>query len=510
MKEVQSIKEVQSKKKNLEHERNSDQSRKEKKMLMQTKVLSDEEIRTIHKNSIRILEETGVKFPSEKALDLLEDAGAEIDREKEIAYINEDMVKKALQTAPKEFTLGAPDPKYDLSLPAAFPTHNIDGCGMYVLDHGSRKKRPGTTKDIENSFRIFQTMDQGSIGWAPIVAADLPPKAAGVMETGLFYINSSKHYQDEETSIKGVGYHMEMAKAILGSWEEVRKRKIYSATYCTVAPLCHDHIMLEATMELTKYEAPILAYPMPACGSTGPASLFTNVAMANAEALSCFVIFQLCNPGTPIIYGAALGSINMKSGIFLEGAPETALQLTAMTQMGRYYGFPTEVAGCLSDSKEPGMQAILEKYMNMEPLIGAGADVVQGIGLLESSMTLSLEQMIIDDELFRYAVRMRKGIDTSEEKDLLEDIKAVGPEGHFLKQKSTRKLFRSDEFYRPKDLIDRNSHDEWISLGSPDMYSAANKRVCDILAEEPLRPLDRDTEKTIREIMEEAKAKLSS
>jgi trimethylamine:corrinoid methyltransferase-like protein len=33
------------------------------------------------------------------------------------------------------------------------------------------------------------------------------------------------------------------------------------------------------------------------------------------------------------------------------------------------------------------------------PLSLAGADVIQGIGLLESSMTLSLEQILIDAEI---------------------------------------------------------------------------------------------------------------
>ena len=80
-------------------------------------------------------------------------------------------------------------------------------------------------------------------------------------------------------------------------------------------------------------------------------------------ALSSVVMFQLTSSGTPLIYGAALGIINMRNGMFLEGGPETALQLSAMGEMGKYYNLPTTIAGCLTDAKEPGMQSVLENFL---------------------------------------------------------------------------------------------------------------------------------------------------
>ena len=264
--------------------------------------------------------------------------------------------------------------------------------------------------------------------------------------------------------------------------------------------------MMLANMELAKMNVPILVYPMPACGSTGPVSLYSNVAMANAEALSAVVLFQLTNPGTPVIFGTAQGIIHRKSGLFLEGAPETVLQGVAMTEMGKRYGLPTTIAGCLTDAKEPGMQAVLEKVLTTLPLSLAGADVIQGIGLLESSMTLSLEQILIDAEIAGLCQRMRDGIDVSPSMDNYEDIIQVGQGGHFLKQPSTRNGFRSNEFYSPS-LLDRDSYDEWCNLGSPNMFTEANKKVRGILAAEPEHPLPLDVETQIREVMEEMRRK---
>lgn len=476
-------------------------------MIMNGQVLSNEEIDRIHRDSIRILEEVGVKVPLEQALTLLEAAGAAVDWDSQTALISEAMVDEALRNAPKEFTLGARNPAFDFHMPSAATTLNMDGAGVNAIDFDTGKRRSGTMKDLADAGRIFEEIPAATVLWSCLAPGDVSGTSQNVVGSGVSLINCSKHLQDEVTRIEEVPYIIEMCRAILGSEEEIFKRKIYSVTYCTVAPLCHDRDMLEATMKITDYGTPILVYPMPSCGSTGPAGLYSNVALANAEELSAFVIFQLAHPGTPLIYGAALGTIDAKRGTFMEGAVETGLMLAAMDQMGKHYGFPRIIAGCLSDANEPGMQAVMEKTLTTVPLVMTETDVIQGIGLVEGSMTLSLEQMLIDEEIFNLCRRMKQGIDVSAEKDYFEDIRSVSHGGHYLMQKSTRKAFRSNEFYKSK-VFGTDTYDTWLTLGSPTMIDAAHARVKEILESEPKNPLDRNTEKTILEIMEEARAKL--
>ena len=476
-------------------------------MKMNAYALSDEEIRIIHNDSLQILEEVGVRIPVEKALELLEAGGAKIDWEKKNVRIPREMVAKALDITPKEFTLGARNPEFDFAMPSSYTAFTLDGAGANVIDYRTGKRREAVLQDVADAARVFEEVELGKVLWSPVVPYDVPGGPCGILNTATSFMNSSKHVQDEVKTLDEVQYVIEIAKAILGSEEEVIKRKIYSATYCTVAPLCHDEEMLEATMELTKYKAPVLILPMPACGSTGPASLYSNIAVANAEALSSITVFQLMTPGTPLIFGAALGIINMRNGIFLEGAMETALQLSAMGQMGKYYGMPTIIAGCLTDAKELGMQADIEKVMTCLPLVFGGVDAVNGAGLIESSMTMSFEQMLIDGEIGSMCNRMCAGIDVSDGKNFFMDIKEVGPGGHFLKRKNTRTAVRSSEFYTP-ELANRSTYSEWLKLGSPSMFSEAHKKVEKILSGELKNPLSPSTEKVIKEIMEEAKAKL--
>lgn len=476
-------------------------------MLMRGPVLNQEEIRRIHDDSIRILEEIGVKVPNEQALSILEQAGGRVDWDTQVVQISESMVAEALKKAPGEFTLGARDPQFDVRLPAERPVLNMDGCGGNTIDFTTGKRRPAVLQDLRDAAKIFDAIPSAAVLWSCIMPSDIPSAGAGIISSATSMLCSRKHIQDEIQTIRELPYIIELCKAFAGSEQAVIDRKLYSATYCTVAPLCHDADMLEGTMGLVKYKAPVLMYPMPACGSTGPASLYSDIALANAENLSSLVIFQLVSPGTPLIYGAALGVMNTRTGLFMEGTAEAALMMAAMTQIGKSYKLPVMSAGMLCDAHMPGIDAALERTLTTIPLVLNNVDVIQGIGLLESSMTLSLEQMLMDAELFGRCLRMAEGIRVCDERDYFEDIKAVGQGGHFLKQKSTKKAFRSQEFYRVK-LTAGGTYDAWQEAGAKDMLALAHEEAAKILAADPLSTVDRNTEKLVNEIIEEAGAKL--
>ncbi len=477
-------------------------------MKIQSSFLSEEERKIIHADSIRILEEIGVKFPSEQVLTMLAAGGAKVDFDRQIAYISEAMVKKAVASAPKSFILGARNSEFDFKMPSLFSGYNLDGCGVNVLDFRTGMRRPARISDVADAARIFEEMDLGFVHWSPVSPSDMLSESVGMMITATSFMNTSKHVQDEVQEQAEVPYIMAMIKAIMGEQKTYRDRCVYSATYCTVAPLCHDEAMLSANIALSHYGVPILIYPMSASGTTGPASLYSNIAMANAESLSALVAFQLASPGAPIILGAALGVVNVRSGIFLEGTPETTLQIGAMGEMARYYGMPNTTAGCLTDAKQPGMQSVLEKTLTTLPLVLSGADIIQGIGLIESSTTLCYEHIVIDNEIAHLCKRIKDGIDVDQAKDYFSDIKEVGQGGHFLKQKNTRKAFRSEEFYQ-STLCDRNSYDEWEQLGRPDLIQNSRAKIENILSGEKKNPMPNDMEKLMREIMSEAEQKLA-
>jgi trimethylamine--corrinoid protein Co-methyltransferase len=470
-------------------------------MFTQAQFLSAEEQQVIHNESIRILEEVGALFHSKKALTILAKNGAKVDMESGIARISVEMVDEALKTAPKAFTCGARVPEKDFALPSTFSGYVLDNGGIFTRDFKTGERRNGSAQDHYEFLRVFDEMKLAAMVWGTSVQSPAPYNLIQKILTSYMY--SSLHIQDELSHQKEVPFIIEGLEAILGSSDAVKERKLFSVIYCTLAPLVHEGHMCDAYLDLIEYHQPICVFPMACAGSTGPASLFSNIALGNAEALSALVLFQMAKPGCPVIYGDASGSTNFSSGGFLEGSPEMVLQSAARGEMSRFYGLPNEQAGCLTDAKEHGAQAIMEKMTTTLPLVMAGTDLIQGPGALETSNMMSLEQIVVDDEIACFCKRIRDGIDVSDDKNYFDDIKDVKPGGHFLQQMNTVKACRSEEFLAPS-LCDRDTYETWDEHGRADMYDKARDRVEEILASPQKNPLPDDVIGKLEDIMQRA------
>jgi trimethylamine--corrinoid protein Co-methyltransferase len=460
-------------------------------MRFSAEFLSQEEVARVHDETMRILLNVGVKFHGQKALKLLERHGAKVDWDARIARISSEMVMEALSAAPKSFVLGARNPAYNYRLPSSVTHYVIDGTCSFVLDLETGKRRYGTLADIERSLRVFQQMDMGVMCWAPTVASDTPAHSRALHEFIAIMRYSSKHGQHEVHHPRQVPYLKEALRTIAGSEAAVRASLEYSLIYCPVAPLMHDGEMLDAYLELGDLGVPVMIMPMPVNGTTGPASLFSNLALANAEALSAIVTFETAHPGRPVIYSSATGTADFRTGAYLAGTPEMGIQSAAMVTMGRHYGLPSTSAGCSSDAKEAGAEAVLDKVITSVPPVCAGSDLIVGTGEIEGDQLLILEQLVVDNEIGHLCKRLSEGVDARPEMDFYEDILQVGPGGHFLGSRNTRRVAHSSEFYM-SPLLDRHSYDAWLNLGRPGVYSTARDRVRDILAGPMVDPLPQD------------------
>ena len=72
-------------------------------------ILTDAEVRQIHTATLDIIESAGVRFPSHKALDILEAHGATVDRSTMVAKIPGAIMEEYLALMPPAYTLAALD-----------------------------------------------------------------------------------------------------------------------------------------------------------------------------------------------------------------------------------------------------------------------------------------------------------------------------------------------------------------------------------------------------------------
>ena len=171
----------------------------------------------------------------------------------------------------------------------------------------------------------------------------------------------------------------------------------------------------------------------------------------------------------------------------------------AAAQMLNFYGVPSSVGAGMSDAKSPDNQAGFEKGISVALAALAGCNnVSESAGMLGSLMALSLEAMVIDNDMLGSVLRTVRGIEVNEETlsfDVINQV--VHGEGHFLRSEQTIGLMRSE--YEYPALADRSTPGEWEAAGSRDIRQQAGERVRSILSSHYPEYIDPAVDRKIRE-----------
>jgi trimethylamine--corrinoid protein Co-methyltransferase len=317
------------------------------------------------------------------------------------------------------------------------------------------------------------------------------------------FSNFSKHIQDSTSTTEESRWLLEVLQAVFGNKETIRQKHPYSFLVCPQSPLIIQGQHTDAYLELTGWDIPIAVMPMPLMGGSGPGNMISMTILGNCEVLSMLCLVQAAAPGTPFIYAPALAVMNPRTGMLSSGAIENGLLSSAAIEMARYYELPVEGSGGGTDTYAPGIQTTLERAMNaMLPML-SWPDLMVGAGLLGGSMILSLEQLVIDAEMFRMSKQAHRGILTHDEKWLDEVIQRVGPGVNFLGEKSTRANIRSGEWLIPR-LGVHNTQKSWEKAGKKDILEEAREKVEHLLSTHKPLPLGNDVEKELDKIQKQA------
>jgi len=422
-------------------------------------ILTPEEVQQIHTATLDVIESVGIRFPSSKALDVLEAHGAAVDRDSMVARIPGTVIEDYLAKAPPTYDLSALDPALDLPLDGNHSYLGTDGCGVEILDVFSGARRRAIKQDISDVARVADWLDAIAFHWVPISAQDCPPESRSLHELQAIWRVSQKHLQTESI----VTEHemlaaVEMAALLAGGKEALRKRPILSIMQCTYSPLAHDGGSLEAGLVAAEAGLPVGYMTMASAGSNGPITLAGNLVVGNAEVISALALMQMHAPGCPVYYAAAQTMTDLRTGAYTGGGPEDYLFGAATNVLSDFYRVPLSMGAYATGAKEPDWQAGVDNALSAFMAVSTLSDMLLGAGLLHGSRILSYEQLLMDAEIWSLLENMFKGIVVNPETLALDTIRAVGPGGNFLSQKHTRQHMR--ERWLPT-LIDRRPYNIW-------------------------------------------------
>jgi len=455
-------------------------------------LLNDELIARILDEACQLMLKPGVKVQNPEARELLANAGAQVDEETMVVRIPEQIVRKALETVPRQFHLYDYEGKPTVQYGGDAVQFDPGSSGVAILIPETLEHKTSETEDLIRVIKVAESLPQYDAQSTAIVCHDVPKDIHDLYRLYLVMLFSKKPIVTGAFTNKTVHHMMDMLAIFAGGRENLREQPRAVFDVCPSPPLIWSNFGAGQLITLARAGIPAEIVSMPLAGAAAPVTLLGAVTQHAAECLSGIAIHQLAQPGSPIVWGGAPSTFDMRKGGTPFGSVETAMIDSSYAQVGKSLGLPTHAYLCATESKVPDMQAGLESGMGA--LIGAlsGINMISGAGMLDSLLCQSPEKLVIDAEAIAMAQRMLQGMKVHTETlatGFYESVDFKG--GDFLKQRITMQLFQKEQ-YMPSKVIDRDSMRGWRESGSMDTFTRARIRVKEILASYRRPELDPD------------------
>jgi trimethylamine--corrinoid protein Co-methyltransferase len=456
---------------------------------------SEEQMEALHKTSMRILSELGIRVMGDNVLNLFEAAGAIVDRSEKTVRIDESIVAQAVSTVPSRFNLTSRNPDKRITLGGRNVVFGLVAGPPNVHDC-VRGRRSGNMADYENFIRLAHHFNAiHLIGNQVTPPQELP---ANNRHLDTYRANLTLSDLCFHCTAIGRGRAMDgirmMAIARGISVEEMAREPGVTTIISINSPRLFDDAMGDGLIAMAEHGQPVTITPFTLMGAMTPVTLPAALAQQNAEALFGVTLTQLVNPGAPVMYGAFTSNVDMRSGAPAFGTPENTKANLIAGQLARRYGLPYRTSNT-NASNAVDLQAAYETTMaTWGAVIGGGNLVYHAAGWLEGGLTASYEKLILDVEILQNMMEILKPIDFSEDELGFDAIASVPTGGHFFGAAHTMSRYEN-AFYQPI-LSDWTNHGAWEEAGAKDALTRATMVWQRALEEyeEPAMPEDRREE----------------
>ena len=428
-------------------------------------VLSADQLESIHDTSLRILEEVGIEFLSEPALDLLDASGAEVERASGLVRFDRGLIAETVAKAPSEVTLTPRNPAHGITLGGNHVNFSLVAGPPNVHDR-ERGRRDGNYADYCDLLRLCQSFNIiHCLGNQPVAPVELP---AETRHLDCYLANVT--YTDRVYHCSAIGAERALDGIDVAAISRGLSREdlIDSPSVLTVisvnSPRRFDGAMAEGLMAMARWGQVAVVTPFTLMGAMTPVTLAAALSQQNAEALAGIALTQMVRPGAPVVYGGFTSNVDMKSGAPAFGTPENAKATLAGGQLARRYNLPYRSSNS-SASNVVDAQAAYESQMSIWAAVMGHANMVyHGAGWMEGGLTASFEKIVLDAEMLQMMAEVLVPLEVTEETLGLDAIREVGPGGHFFGAAHTLARYET-AFYQPM-LADWRNYETWEEAGA--------------------------------------------
>jgi trimethylamine--corrinoid protein Co-methyltransferase len=462
------------------------------------KILTDSQVEALHTATLDVLEKTGIKFESERALKLLQQNGCMVDYEERIARIPSYVVEHSIRQTPSSFMVRARDPRNDLRI-GGNTLYFMSSAGARYTDVETGQVRMATQEENDHAVLISDALDTIDFfpSYTPYFEIEkVPPVMLCPMSCASrirFTSKVSRGAQATDTFIFETQLAQAVDQQLVGVCE-------------AAAPLSFPEDAINAAFEYTAAGFPMYIAAGSVMGGTAPVTAAGATISNNAELLGVVVLIQCMRPGTGICGNDFVTPMDMESGGFLFGALGVNLHQMAFNQLWtQVYKIPAVNTGAaFSNSKLIDYQSGYEKTHTAMASALSGANIIVLHGGVTAELAYNPILSIINDDVANIIGKTVEGFEVNDETMAVDLIQSVGHvPGTFLNKKHTRLSWKK-EYFVPK-VADRLSYQEWLEQGQKSTLDRARERMEEILAIHKPLPITVEQENEIERILQDAR-----
>jgi len=439
--------------------------------------MDEEQISSIHQNSLQILSATGIRVDSAVGQDLFAEAiGKRQDPEK--VLIPPELVEWAIQTAPSKVALFDRNGSEAFCLGPDFLSRTVFGIGVtntHYQDFETDNVLPFTREHMKVSTRLGNSLSGYQAVSTIGIPSDVSEDVADIYSTLDMYANTTKPLVIlllNDNSISSV-------YDLISGLNKNPLEKPSIITYVNpITPLIINDSTVRKMVNSIRLGFPVAYSNYSMYGATTPSPAVGTLSLLNAELLAGLVLSQLIREGAPMILGSLPASFDMTS---MESpfTPQTFLLNLACAEMMNYYGLPH----CGTSGSGGGWGADLPAsdmlWMNHLTSCLGKVGFAPFVGGNFESLAFSPAMAIHSNQIIRQIREFTDGIELDNFSASLADIVNTGPGGNFLTSDLTLKNMES--FSATENIWKGMTIERWENEGRPEATNRLKEHTCEVM-----------------------------
>jgi trimethylamine--corrinoid protein Co-methyltransferase len=464
------------------------------------KLLGNELIEKIIAEAREVMCKLGIEIHNPPLVSMLADHGAHVEKETCYVRFTEAIIDKALATVPHSFKL------FDV---LGNETHEFQGNNVYftpgstslnILDSRG-EMRKATTADYIRYAKLVSVLPNLASQSTALISADVHDAISDSYRLYLSLLYCEKPVVTGAFTIESFEVMKDMQVAVRGGEAALRAKPLTVFSVCPTAPLKWSDVTSQNLVDCARWSIPVEFISMPLSGFMAPVTLVGSLIQQTAETLSGVVISQLVNPGHAILYGGSPAVFDIRYATTPMGAVETMMLDCGNSEIGKHLGMPTQSYIAFSDAKQLDAQAGLESGIGAVLAALSGINSVSGPGMLDFESCLSLEKLVVDNEICGMVYRLLRGVEPREDFPSIPLFQELRTKKQLLIAAHTRRHLR-EEITFPGPVIDRGNRDRWLEEGKLSLTERAAREVTRLVATHKPSRLPETTKQELTRLMQ--------